>query len=288
LAKKIPNVLLIRGDARAVDRYLAKQIKIYGPVDDPVEVVRLAKSVFITGFITILVRDPKITKQIPLEQLNGTKHKILLVQEQDRSKEFRHFARKLEVVFTDSPPLYQYERWVERITKMANEIDLRVGDVEVGDLFRLCGGDEAEIERALRVAKHAGCSPVEVVVLSSAEGLVQIVDNLMRRQWHDVAHNLQVLRDQGVTFYQVAHALMTRAKRILRVRAQLDMKVSKEMIVAVEGLPRMLAGNFLSEASMNTTFDLCSIIKTVAKAMRDGELGNDRLFHIVALAAEGG
>jgi len=286
-ARKTPNVYLVRGDEGSVARYLSKQVNIHGPVLDPVEAVRLAKSRFITGTMTILVSDPKVVKKIPLDQLNGTKHKILLVQGTDRSKEFRHFARKLEIVYCDPPQLYQHDLWQERITALANGVGIRVGDVEVSELFRLCGGDEAEIERALKVAFHAGCSPLDVVALTSAEGLIQIVDNLLRHQWMSVAQNLQALRDQGVNFYQIAAALITRTKRILRVRAQQDMQISEEMIKAVEGLPRFLAGNFLSEARMNTSDGLCNIIKTISGAQRMGDLGNDHLFAIAAGAVEG-
>jgi len=285
--RKTPNVYLVRGDEGAVARYIAKQTNIYGPVESAVEVVRLAKTHFITGTITILVSDPKIVKKVPLDQLNGTKHKVVLVQGKDRSKEFRHFARKLEIVYCDPPQLYQLDAWQERITALANGVGIRVGDVEVSELFRLCGGDEAEIERALKVAFHAGCSPLDVVALTSAEGLIQIVDNLLRHQWLQVAQNLQALRDQGVNFFQIASALITRTKRILRVRAQQDMQISEEMIKAVEGLPRFLAGNFLSEARMNSSDGLCNIIKTISDALRMGELGNDHLFVIAAGAVEG-
>lgn len=178
---------------------------------------------------------------------------LLVVDQKERSDAcYRRLARKFEVVSCDAILAYKVDDLVDWIYSVAGELGVAITYDDARLLLDNLGEESIEIVRVLELHKLSGVSIDSLVEYDTSKAMLEVLDFIARHKYNQAVKALIFLQQQGVEFMQVASALLTRFELFLKIKSCRMLRLPDEDIKMRLRLSRMIAGNVLSEASMNS------------------------------------
>lgn len=284
---KVEHVTLVRGKPSSVAHYISRLPRRLGPIDDLSQFHKVIRQRFVDSTqASILVEDEKVAGSLDPRTLKGLINQVYILQGERHGHVWRSLARRCQIVYCDPPPKYKESDWASLVSAEALAKGITLSGPEVRALIDRARGDLDEIRRCLTFASLAGIRPIQVLDLGGGDPL-EFLDQVLRHQYDKAAQNLHALMQEGFPQTHLFRMLDTRFTRILRIRGMLDMGVPAEFIIREERLSRMVAGNFLSEARMNSISLLRVILEAVEKAYRAAPFTLEYLFVLLAATHTG-
>lgn len=180
-------------------------------------------------------------------------HHLLVIDQRERSDAcYRRLARKFEVVPCDAILSYKTDDLIAWIYSIAGELGVAITYEESRLLLDNLGEESIEIVRVLELSKLSGVPVGKLVEYDTSKAMLEVIDFMARHKYDRAVKSLIFLQQQGVEFMQVSAALLTRYELLLKIKSCRMLRLPDADIIMRLRLSRMIAGNVLSEANMNS------------------------------------
>lgn len=218
--------------------------------------------------VAYVVSNEKLLDSISDSLISKSFPGFLIIDQADKSGHcFRRVARKFPQHVVNCDPIWAYKKeelgvWIEGIAK---EMGIKLTPEEVLYLISNLGDESLEIYRVLELAKLSRTSVVEIAAYGTSRALLDLVDSVARHNYDLAIRSTVFLMSQGYEFPTMAHALLTRLGLLLKINCCRKLDISDARIIIKYKLSRMVAGNILSEAKMNTCEELIRLMKALIR-----------------------